>query len=186
MGAGKTAVGKRLAEKAGARFLDTDKEIEHQQNAPIHQIFAQQGEATFREIETSFVESLLDRYNGSKTPRRVLSFVLSTGGGLPLREENAILLRQLGHVIWLRTKPETVVQRIGHKLALRPIVAGYAHDLLGRVTELQQERYPIYEKVAHSVIDTDDCATPDQAACLVYDHWKRKLAISTRHYDCTD
>jgi len=184
MGAGKTAVGRRLAERAGARFLDTDREIERLEGMSVARIFEEQGEEQFRRAETSLLSSLADRNETIRTPRKVLSCVLSTGGGAPMRDENVALLKRFGHVIWLRTKPETIVQRVGHKISTRPIIADYGDNLIDRVKELQQDRYPRYEAVADSVIDTDDCATPDQASVLVYDYWKRNIATVTRHYDC--
>lgn len=182
MGAGKTAVGRRVAERAGARFLDTDKEIEREQNMAIAQIFTERGEAGFRAIETQLLRDLIVRSDAERTPRRSLSVVLSTGGGLPLREENAHLLRRIGHIVWLRARPETIVERVERKVALRPLIADYADDLLGRISQLQQERYPKYELVADYIIDTDHCVNPDQAAALVFDHWKRHVA-TPRHHD---
>jgi len=182
MGAGKSAVGRRVAERAGARFVDTDKEIEIVQGMPIAQIFAQHGEERFRAIETQTLGSLLECDKQAHTPRRAMRMVVSTGGGLPLSAENRSLLKSLGHVLWLRARPETIIDRIGHKLALRPIIADYGGNLMERIVELQQERYPKYELAADYVIDTDNCANPDQAAALVFEHWKHYL-VTPRHHD---
>lgn len=182
MGAGKSAVGRRVAERAGARFVDTDKEIEREQGVPVAQIFAERGEEEFRAMETRLLAELVEKSDAEKAPRRAMSLVLSTGGGLPLREENRGLLKSLGHVLWLRALPETIVERVGHKIALRPIIANHGGNLLERIVELQQQRYPTYGLVADCVIDTDDCASPDQAAARVYEHWKRQVS-KPRHHD---
>ncbi|HEY3332419.1 MAG TPA: shikimate kinase [Capsulimonadaceae bacterium] len=183
MGAGKSAVGRRLAERAGARFVDTDREIEREHNKAIAQIFETQGEAAFREIETQLLRNMLERSIADHTPRRTMSAVFSTGGGVPLRPENAELLKQLGHVVWLRARADTIANRVGHKLSQRPLIADYGHDLVGRIRDLQSERYPRYEMIADYIIDTDECANPDQAANLVFDHWKRHVATPKRHHD---
>jgi shikimate kinase len=181
MGAGKSAVGRRVAERAGARFVDTDREIEREQGMPIAQIFMERGEEQFRAIETQMLNSLLARDSAERKPWRSMSLVVSTGGGLPLRDENMDLLKRLGHVLWLRARPETIVERVGHKLALRPLIAEHGGNLMERIVELQQERYPKYDMVADHVIDTDNCANPDQAAALVFEHWKRRIAKPRHH-----
>ena len=182
MGAGKSAVGRRVAERAGAKFVDTDKEIEREQGMAIAQIFADRGEEQFRAIETQILSGLLEHEKADRSPRRAMRLVLSTGGGLPLRPENRSLLKALGYILWLRARPETIVDRIGHRLALRPIIANHGANLMERIIELQQERYPTYGQVMDDVIDTDNCVNPDQAASLVYEQLRRQIA-TPRHHD---
>jgi len=165
MGAGKSAVGRALAQRYGARFLDTDKEIERDRGATIAQIFAEVGEAEFRHIERESVDRLVEQARSDT--RDTVQIVLSTGGGLPLREENAASIRALGTVIWLRARPETIARRVAHKLPQRPLIADHGHDLPGRIAELYSQRAPRYEVVADIIVDTDDCASPDHAAALV-------------------
>ena len=87
MGAGKTTVGKALAEKQKVPFLDTDQLIEEKAGMTISRIFEIQGEKAFRKMETSVLEDFLKRNDQT---------VISVGGGLPLRDENRELLRKLG------------------------------------------------------------------------------------------
>jgi shikimate kinase len=183
MGAGKSAVGRRVAERAGARFLDTDKEIEREVGMPVAQLFSERGEAAFREIETQLLHDLVQHEMSDHDHRRNMHAVLSTGGGLPLRPENQELLRSLGHIIWLRATPETISGRVAHKIAQRPIIADHGHRLVERIEELQAERYPRYTLIADTIIDTDNCASPDQAAARVFDHWKKIVSAPTRHHD---
>ena len=86
MGAGKTSLGKAAAKALGVPFLDTDDLITEREQMPITEIFARKGEEWFRALETLTLRELMDREGG---------FVLSVGGGLPLREENRVLLQQL-------------------------------------------------------------------------------------------
>ena len=86
MGAGKTTVGKALAEKQKVPFLDTDQLIEEKAGMTISRIFETQGEEAFRKMETSVLEDLLKRNDQT---------VISVGGGLPLRDENRELLWKL-------------------------------------------------------------------------------------------
>ena len=97
MGCGKTTVGIRLSYRLKIPFLDTDKKIEKDHNCVISDVFATLGEETFRNWET---ESLV------KLCKNNAAYVISTGGGMVLREENRRLLKKLGTVIYLRAKPE--------------------------------------------------------------------------------
>lgn len=161
MGAGKSAVGRALAGRYGAQFLDTDREIERREGVTIAQIFADRGEDEFRRIERETVAALAEAaVEGAGTVGRVIS----TGGGLPLREENRALIKKLGTVIWLRARPETIAGRVSHKLPQRPLIAAHAHDLPGRIAELYRERTPHYEALADIIVDTDECTSPDHAA----------------------
>ena len=85
MGAGKTTIGKKLAKALECEFIDTDEWIEKEQGRKISDIFAEDGEAVFRDMETD----LLKRFQESKE-----KFVLSIGGGMPVREEIQIVLKR--------------------------------------------------------------------------------------------
>ena len=90
MGCGKTTVGKKLAADLSFVFLDTDQYIEEKEAMTINDIFATKGEEYFRGLETSSLEELVQRTEKS---------IVSSGGGLPLRKENAELLQKLGFVV---------------------------------------------------------------------------------------
>ena len=143
MGAGKTTIGKMLAKILGYKFVDTDEWIEKEQERKISDIFAEDGEAVFRDMETD----LLKRLQG-----REERFVLSIGGGMPVRVENRALLRELGTVIYLKTSKEEIVRRVsGNKN--RPLLQG--GDLEEKVTFLMNAREDIYLETAHVEVITD-------------------------------
>lgn len=143
MGAGKTSVGKLLAKRMGYNFVDTDEMIEQSHHQTIKDIFASKGEAYFRELETDTIKNMMGALDRT---------ILSTGGGLPIKDSNQDILRQLGVVIYLYSTKETTLERVSRDQT-RPILAG---DNIGhKIEQLLNERVPIYEKVAHIKIETD-------------------------------
>ena len=144
MGCGKTTVGKQLATELEYQFLDTDAYIEEKEQMTISQIFDKKGEAYFRNLETTSLEEL-----AAKTKQTIVS----SGGGLPLREENAKLLQKLGFVVYLRVKKETVLKRLEGDTT-RPLLA--CENPAQKVEQLLNFRDPIYEVGAHLVIDVDE------------------------------
>ena len=142
MGSGKTTVGKELS-KSGLEFLDTDAYIEECEKMSISDIFAKKGEAYFRQAETKALESLL---------KKTKPLVLSCGGGMPLREENRVLLKKLGTVVYLRVKPETVIARL-HGDTTRPLLQG--EDSEKKVHTLMKEREERYTAGADYILDVD-------------------------------
>lgn len=143
MGAGKTTLGKALAKDTKILFQDTDELIEKEQGKKISEIFAEEGEQAFREMETRLLESL----QGQQKSR-----ILSIGGGMPLKQENRELLRKLGVVVYLKASKETILERVS-KNQNRPLLAG--EDLEEKVSRLMEEREKIYLETAHQVMDTD-------------------------------
>ena len=158
MGCGKTSVGKRLAETLDTDFLDTDELIERQQKKTISSIFAEEGEAAFRAMETECLKNLLDRKDDS--------FVLSVGGGLPIREENRKLLSQIGHVVYLKVSPDTVYKRLRNDKT-RPLLQGV--NPRGRIFDLMSARKGFYESAATSIVEADD-----KEFCDIIDEIKEK------------
>lgn len=147
MGAGKTSVGQALAAQTGMPLVDTDKMIEEEAEMSVSDIFAARGEASFRETETAVLRKLLKRANPT---------VVSAGGGLPLSEKNREMLKELGTVVFLKVKPETVLVRLAGDTT-RPLLEG---DHVGqKVRELLDYRNPLYERAADLVIDTDEKET---------------------------
>ena len=143
MGAGKSTVGKKLAESCGCTFIDTDEWIEKEQNRKISDIFEKDGEKAFRDMETD----LLKRLQNSEE-----EFILSIGGGMPVREENRELLRNLGTVVYLRTTKEEIIRRVSGDVN-RPLLQGGA--LEEKVTALMNAREHIYQETAHREVLTD-------------------------------
>lgn len=143
MGAGKTTIGKKLSEDCGCRFIDTDEWIEREQNREISDIFEKDGEEAFRDMETALLKHLLNEKE---------SFVLSIGGGMPVREENRELLRKLGTVIYLKTSKEEILRRVSGDTG-RPLLQG--GSLEKKVTALMNAREQIYMETAHRILYTD-------------------------------
>ena len=143
MGSGKTTVGHILKEH-GYSLIDTDDYIEQSEGMTIKEIFDTYGEAYFREVETRTLKELIETTHHA---------VISTGGGMPLRRENARLLRELGTVWYLRVGEETIWNRV-KKDTSRPLLQ--CEDPKGRIHELMQEREPIYKKAARAELRCDD------------------------------
>lgn len=144
MGCGKTSVGKRLATALGCEFLDTDEWIEEKQKRSIREIFDTDGEAAFRDMETDCLRDLL------KNKKK--GFVLSVGGGLPIREENRILLKQLGNVVFLQASPDVIYQRVKNDRT-RPLLQD--KNPRGRILDLMSARKKYYEDAADHIIIVD-------------------------------
>lgn len=142
MATGKTAVGKELARICGMRLVDIDEEIEKEQGVRISDIFRDQGEGRFREIETGMIR----RYSKEK------HLIISTGGGAVLREENMEALREAGVIFCLKASPETILKRTSGNDD-RPLLK--VEDPMSRIRELLAFRAPYYER-AGIMVDTDD------------------------------
>ena len=140
MGAGKSAIGKRLALRLGLPFVDADDEIERAAGCSIGEIFDKYGEADFRAGERRVISRLLD-----ETPH-----VLSTGGGAYIDPTTRSLMRAKTVTVWLRAELDVLFDRVkkrGHHPLLRQ---GDPKEVLSR---LMTQRYPIYAE-AHIVVDS--------------------------------
>ena len=144
MGAGKTAVGKRLARQMQLPFVDTDDWIEAQEGRSISDIFAEDGEAYFRTLETDALHRLLDSKERC---------VISVGGGLPVQPQNWPVLRQLGTVVYLEADIETLLGRLKYDTK-RPKLQG--GDPREKIETLMEQRKEIYEQTADLRVTTDD------------------------------
>lgn len=143
MGAGKTSVGKAYAKRYGIPLLDTDQLIEQEAGMTISRIFAEKGEAAFRTAETAVLQRLLAETDHA---------VISVGGGLPLLAANREILKQLGNVVFLRVRKETVLKRLAGDTT-RPLLMG--DHVEEKVQELLAYRNPLYEQAAHVTVDVD-------------------------------
>ena len=144
MGCGKSTVGIKLSYRLRRALEDTDKLIEKEEGRMISEIFATDGEAYFRNLETECLKKLIQTTDGK---------IISVGGGLPIREENHALLKELGTVIYLRATSETIYDRVKHDTT-RPLLQG--DNPQEKISTLLQERTPIYEQAADFVIDVDN------------------------------
>ncbi|MDY0329534.1 MAG: shikimate kinase [Thiomonas sp.] len=141
MGAGKTTVGRTLAQRLGLRFIDSDQEIEREQGCTIAELFARLGEAGFRDIEARAIDALTQREG----------VILATGGGAVLRPENRKALHERGTVVYLRASPDDLAHRLRHDRT-RPLLQ--QGDARAKLHELFRVRDPLYRETAHFVIDT--------------------------------
>ena len=112
MCSGKTSVGKKLAEKLNFDFLDTDDLVENKVGMRITEIFEKYGEPYFRELEAQIIKEVSEKNK----------LVISTGGGVVLREENVNNLRKNGVIINLVAKPETIYERLKKQPGIRPLL----------------------------------------------------------------
>jgi shikimate kinase len=154
MGSGKTCVGEYLAKLLAYGFQDTDQLIEEKTGDSINQIFSIHGEEYFRKLETDLLKEMIPGLEDT---------VLSTGGGLPIRDENSVLLKELGFVVFLKTSKETTVARLQGDSS-RPLLQGA--ELEERVERMLALRTPIYEKTAHDMVITDG-KTVEEIAHLI-------------------
>lgn len=141
MGAGKTAVGRRLAEELGWPFTDADAEIEAAAGTTIANIFAEIGEAAFRQSERQVIARLLHG------PRQVLAL----GGGAFMDPQTRALVEQRAIAIWLRADLDVLAQRTSRRQD-RPLLKGV--DPRARLAALLEERSPVYAQ-AELIVDSD-------------------------------
>ncbi|MFE0582054.1 shikimate kinase [Streptomyces sp. NPDC058874] len=153
MGSGKSTVGALLAERLGVPYRDTDADIVTAQGRPISDIFVDEGEPYFRQLERQAVEAAVAEHTG----------VLALGGGAVLDEGTRALLTGLP-VAYLSMDVEEAVRRVGLGAA-RPLLAVNPRR---QWRELMEARRPLYTEVARVVVATDD-RTPEEVAQAVLD-----------------
>lgn len=144
MGCGKTTLGKKISYRERIAMLDTDKMIEQRQKKTISEIFDEDGEPAFRQMETECLKEIMeysDRY------------VVSVGGGLPMKEENRELMKKLGTVVYLKARPETIYGRLKNDTT-RPLLRG--DDPQGKIRTMIETRNPAYEDAADYIVHVDD------------------------------
>ena len=133
MGTGKSTVGNVLASMLHLRFVDTDALIEQRAGKRITEIFANDGEARFREYESQVVREL----------EEMRGCVISTGGGLVVNPANMESLKKHALVVCLWASPDAIVQRVGHQTH-RPLLQGA--DRLEKIKDLLSRREPFYRQ----------------------------------------
>lgn len=142
MGTGKSTVAKALAERLDAECVEMDQRIETEQGMAITEIFEKYGEEHFRDLETALLRSFAGEEN----------LVVSCGGGSVLREENAALMKEMGEIVLLAARAETIYERVKDSTN-RPVLNG--HMSVGYIQELMNRRSARYETVADVCIATD-------------------------------
>ena len=166
MGAGKTSIGKRLADRFGLAFRDSDREVEAHTGVPVATIFECEGEPGFRERERATLATLL-----AGTGR-----VVATGGGAVLDAGTRDLIRLHGFVVYLHVGLAEQRERLARDRT-RPLIAGGDRDAV--LHRLATERGPLYAEVADLRFDTDGLGPVD--ACMQLGHlldarWRRGAA----------
>jgi shikimate kinase len=151
MGAGKSAVARRLAARLGEAARDLDAWIESVQGAGVPELFARHGEAWFRTREAEALETAVAEGAG----------VVACGGGIVTLEAARETLRRRCRTVWLEVTPAEAARRVGTGGAGRPLLAGGAVE--DRLTALLDRRAPLYAEVAELRVPTDGL-DPDEVA----------------------
>lgn len=154
MGAGKTTVGRHLADLLGRPFIDSDHEIESRTGASIPWIFEKEGESGFRQREQQVIDDLTLQS----------CIVLATGGGAVTRAQNCELLKQRGVVIYLYTPVEMQLARTSRDRN-RPLLQVANPEK--KLKELLAARDPLYRQVAHYVVPTSAGSARDLAQKII-------------------
>jgi len=147
MGAGKTTLGRQLAQHLGLRFEDSDHEIQSRTGVNVPTIFEFEGEEGFRRREKAVLADLV----------RENDLVLATGGGIVLDPENRQRLAANGYVIYLNCSPEQQYERTRRDKS-RPLLQ--TPNPLERLATLYQQRDPLYREVADLVVSTEERSAP--------------------------
>lgn len=153
MGVGKTQVGRILARQLGRCFLDTDRMIEQRTGKPIAAIFADEGEAHFRQLERACVLETCQRPDA----------VVALGGGAITCADNVAAMRRAGVLVCLKADVDTIFARIRHRVH-RPLLAGLGPQAQrAEIVRLLRERAPFYDQ-AHIELYTTQAQTPEDTA----------------------
>ena len=150
MGVGKSSAGIEIANLTGRRWVDTDTVI-LTRHGRISDLFEYYGEEHFRSLETDVVREIADEDG----------LVISTGGGLVLKQENNAMLKNNGTIFFLRASFRTLMERVGAD-ETRPLLKD-SNNMSSKLEELLNERTPVYEHVADFTVDTDG-KTPIEVA----------------------
>ncbi len=156
MGSGKTTIGIKIAEITGRRWYDTDGVIADKYGK-ISDIFEYYGEAHFRKLETEIIRDLAQKDD----------LVISTGGGLVLKAENNVLLKERGKIVFLRASLDTLARRLKVD-GTRPLLQTSTESIRDRLEKLMTERSPIYESVADAVVDVDGKSPQEIAEEIIW------------------
>ncbi|GAB2503545.1 shikimate kinase [Pseudoxanthomonas sangjuensis] len=153
MGAGKTSIGKRLAERFGLRFVDVDHAIVEHSGASIPMLFEHVGEAGFRQREREMLAQVLAGEGQ----------LVATGGGAVLDADNRRRMRERGFVVYLRVGVESQLKRVGRDRN-RPLLQAADREQVLR--DLSAAREPLYREIADLTLDTDGL-NPHEATCAL-------------------
>ncbi len=140
MGAGKTTIGKALADELGMTFYDLDWYIEGRMHKTIPQLFAERGEEGFRKIEYNMLHEVAEFEN----------VIISCGGGTPCFFDNMEYMNGQGDTVYLKAMPEVLYGHLQMGKKIRPLLVGKSREeLLDFITNQVKEREPYYNKAIH-------------------------------------
>jgi shikimate kinase len=146
MGSGKNYWGKKWADSSGLDFIDIDAVVEQEQEKTIAEIFAEDGEDHFRNLETSVLRSLANRNN----------IIVATGGGTPCFNDNISWMNENGTSVYLQSSPENILKRLTSEREKRPLISHLQEDeLLFYITEKIKEREIFYHQ-AEIILNVDE------------------------------
>lgn len=166
MGSGKTTVGRLLADKLGRSFCDMDQRIEQSEGMKVSQIFAEKGEAYFRQRELKLLEELLQTHE----------HIIALGGGTAIQSRCARMLMQQGaRVIWLDVSAEEVYQRLKEDHS-RPLLEGPENpeEKKKRIAGLLDSRRELYQRVASEIQKADHMGAEELAEQMAEQELRRK------------
>lgn len=150
MGAGKTTLGRQLAQELGYTFVDLDDYIVQRENRSIADIFEQEGQERFREIEHSALKAVTEEFSKA---------VISTGGGAPCFHNNMAVINEKGISFFLDVAVDELVRRLQQSdLSVRPLLAGKSEEeLKAFITETLEARRKYYELASYR-LETSVCS----------------------------
>lgn len=148
MGVGKSTISKALKEKLQMECAEMDQMIVEAQGMPISEIFEKHGESYFRDVESQTLIDLQGENN----------LIVSCGGGIVIRPENAEYMRKSGVVVWLTATPETVYERVKDSTE-RPVLNGNMN--VEYIRGLMEKRHALYEAAADVTVSTDGKTTEE-------------------------
>lgn len=169
MGSGKTTLGRRIAPGLGLDFIDVDEQLEKRCGVEVAVIFEIEGEQGFRERESNMLAEIAGKR----------AQLIATGGGSVLSERNREVIRANGGVVWLRTTVEQQIRRL-ERDKRRPLLA--APDRRKRLTEMAEQRNPIYASMADLIFESKNRPLVQMAGSL--ERAIRAFLEKTRNEEC--
>lgn len=154
-GAGKSSVGRLLAERLGWDLISTDAEIVRKAGLPVPDIVQRFGWDHFRNLESAVCRELADKDH----------LIIDTGGGAILRPQNVENLKATGSLVWLTVEVRTIIERIGGDTQ-RPSLTG-AKSFTDEVEEVLRERQPKYQAAADHIVATDEKSLSEVADTIM-------------------
>ena len=157
-GSGKSTVAAALSQRLGWPWIDADEQLERRAGKTIKQIFDEEGEQAFRDLEAAVVDDLARRNR----------HIIALGGGAVVREQNRQALGGRGPIVWLKASPEALLARVqtdATTVARRPNLT--SHGGLDEIRKLLSDRIPIYESCADLAIDTENKSPTEIAREIV-------------------